>query len=124
MHADELHTDAALARRLLAEQFPDWAGLPIERVPSSGTDNALYRLGDDMVVRLPRRPSGSSSIDHEYEWTQRLGRYLPVAIPEALAMGAPSHGYPASWAVYGWLEGANPEAGNAAEPVALGISLV
>jgi aminoglycoside phosphotransferase (APT) family kinase protein len=54
MHTDELHTDAALVRRLLAGQFPQWAALPIAPVASAGTDNALYRLGDDMVVRLPR----------------------------------------------------------------------
>ena len=54
MHVDAVHTDAALVRRLLAAQFPEWAALPIERVPSSGTDNALYRLGNDMVARLPR----------------------------------------------------------------------
>ena len=46
--------DVSLVRRLLAAQFPEWAELPIDRVASSGTDNALYRLGDDMVVRLPR----------------------------------------------------------------------
>ena len=54
MHADEVDTDASLVRRLLAAQFPQWADLPIEPVPSAGTDNALYRLGDDMAVRLPR----------------------------------------------------------------------
>lgn len=54
MHADEVATDALLVRRLLAAQFPQWADLPIAAVASAGTDNALYRLGDDMVVRLPR----------------------------------------------------------------------
>ena len=54
MHADEADTDASLVRRLLVAQFPQWADLAIEPVPSAGTDNALYRLGDDMAVRLPR----------------------------------------------------------------------
>jgi aminoglycoside phosphotransferase (APT) family kinase protein len=54
MHADEMATDVGLVRRLLAGQFPQWADLPARPVPSSGTDNALYRLGDDLVVRLPR----------------------------------------------------------------------
>src|SRR5690554_1408756 len=54
MHADEVHTDVELVRRLLAVQFPQWAALPIEPVPSAGTDNAIYRLGDAMAVRLPR----------------------------------------------------------------------
>ena len=51
MHADEIDTDAGLVRRLLAGQFPQWADLPIAPVPSAGTDNALYRLGADLVVR-------------------------------------------------------------------------
>ena len=54
MHADEVDTDVALVRRLLATQFSQWADLPIQPVPSAGTDNALYRLDDDMVVQLPR----------------------------------------------------------------------
>ena len=54
MHADEIDTDASLVRRLLASQFPQWADLSIERVSSGGTDNAIYRLGDDLAVRLPR----------------------------------------------------------------------
>ena len=51
MHADEVDTDVALVRRLFAAQFPQWADLPIQPVPSAGTDNALYRLGDDLVER-------------------------------------------------------------------------
>ena len=54
MHIDEVDTDVTLVSRLLAKQFPQWADLSIEPVASAGTDNALYRLGDDMVVRLPR----------------------------------------------------------------------
>src|SRR5947209_6976456 len=54
MHADEVVTDASLVRRLLAGQFPEWAGLPIEAVPSAGTDNVIYRLSDSLAVRLPR----------------------------------------------------------------------
>jgi aminoglycoside phosphotransferase (APT) family kinase protein len=54
MHAGEADIDADLVRRLLAGQFPEWSGLSIERVDSAGTSNALYRLGDDMAVRLPR----------------------------------------------------------------------
>ena len=54
MHDNEVETDASLVGRLLATQFPQWAQLPVIPVASAGTDNALYRLGDDMVVRLPR----------------------------------------------------------------------
>ena len=54
MHADEVDIDVSLVGRLLAAQFPQWADLPIEPVHSAGTDNAIYRLGEDMAVRLPR----------------------------------------------------------------------
>jgi aminoglycoside phosphotransferase (APT) family kinase protein len=55
MHTGEVDTDGLLVRRLLSAQFPQWADLPVTPVPSAGTDNALYRLGDDLVVRLPHR---------------------------------------------------------------------
>src|SRR5207249_2738324 len=67
MHIDEVDTDASLVRRLLAAQFPQWADLPIEPVPSAGTDNALYRLGDDIVVRLPRVLGATGQVNKEHE---------------------------------------------------------
>lgn len=111
MHADELETDAAVVRRLLRVQFPEWAGLPIERVPSSGTDNALYRLGNELVARLPRIHSAVGGLEHELEWTPRLAPLLPVAVPELVAKGEPADGYPWPWAIYRWLEGENPVPG-------------
>ena len=108
MHADEIHTDVDLVARLLAGQFPHWAHLPIRRVASAGTDNALYRLGDDMVVRLPRIHWIVESLDKEHLWLPRLAPLLPVAIPCPLAKGTPAHGYPWHWSVYRWLDGDNP----------------
>lgn len=105
MHADEVHTDATLVRGLLAAQFPAWAGLSILRVASSGTDNALYRLGDTMVVRLPRIHWAAAHVAKEYEWLPRLAPDLPVAIPTPLTMGEPAGDYPWHWAVYRWLDG-------------------
>lgn len=108
MHADEVSTDDSLVRRLVAAQLPAWAELPIAPVPSSGTDNALYRLGDDMVVRLPRIHWAVAGAEREREWLPRLGPLLPVEVPVLLATGEPAEDYPWSWAVYRWLEGANP----------------
>jgi len=105
MHADEVGTDVALVSRLLAVQFPHWAGLPIEPVPSAGTDNALYRLGDDMVVRLPRREQDSERLEKERRWLPRLAPLLPLAVPVPLADGMPIEGYPYEWSVYRWLKG-------------------
>jgi aminoglycoside phosphotransferase (APT) family kinase protein len=111
MHADEVHTDVSLVRRLLDGQFPQWAGLPIAAVRSAGTDNAIYRLGDDMVVRLPRIHWAVGQADREHEWLPRLAPLLPLDIPTPLARGAPAEGYPWSWAVHRWLDGdtATPE---------------
>jgi len=111
MHADEVETDAGLVRRLLSAQFPQWSGLRVERVPSFGTDNALYRLGDDLVVRLPRIDWAASDIDKDARWLDQLRPLVPVAIPQQLATGTPGLGFPWRWGIYSWLEGANPVVG-------------
>lgn len=105
MHEDEVETDVSLVRRLLAAQFPRWADLPIEPVPSAGTDNALYRLGDDMAVRLPRIHWATGQAEKEHRWLPRLAPHLRLAIPVPLAMGKPAEGYPWVWSVCPWLEG-------------------
>ncbi len=105
MHAGEADIDDDLVRRLLVAQFPHWAGLPIEPVDSAGTDNALYRLGDDMVVRLPRIRGATSQVARDHEWLPWLAPLLPLAIPVPLALGRPAEGYPWPWAVHRWLEG-------------------
>jgi aminoglycoside phosphotransferase (APT) family kinase protein len=114
MHRDEVETDEAVVRRLLEEQFPQWARLPIERVPSSGTDNALYRLGPDLVVRLPRIHWAAGAIDKELRWLPQLARRLPVSIPVVLAKGEPAESFPWTWGIYSWLEGENPRLDGAA----------
>jgi aminoglycoside phosphotransferase (APT) family kinase protein len=119
MHADELHTDAALVRRLLARQFPHWARLPIDRVPSSGTDNALYRLSDAMLVRLPRIHWAVGDVDKDLRWLPKLAPLLPVSIPVPLAKGEPAEGYPWTWGVYPWLDGENPSLDGTADAESL-----
>ena len=107
MHADEVETDVSLVRRLLAAQCPQWADLPIEPVPSAGTDNALYRLGENMVVRLPRIHWAVGLVEKEQRWLPALAPHLPLAIPVLLAKGSPMEGFPWPWSVYRWLEGEN-----------------
>jgi aminoglycoside phosphotransferase (APT) family kinase protein len=107
MHPDELDIDAALVRRLLAEQFPDWADLPLEPVGPRGTDNRLFRLGDDMVVRLPCRERTVEVLERERKWLPRLAPHLPLDVPAPLAVGRPGEGYPWTWSVFRWLEGEN-----------------
>jgi aminoglycoside phosphotransferase (APT) family kinase protein len=107
MHAGEVDTDPSLVGRLIATQFPHWAGLRIEPVPFRGTDNALYRLGDDMVVRLPTREKTVETLQKERRWLPRLAPRLPLAVPAPLADGMPADGYPFEWSVYRWLSGEN-----------------
>ena len=123
MHVDEVGTDVSLVGRLLAAQFPQWADLPIEPVSSAGTDNALYRLGDDMVVRLPRIHWANGQVDKEHRWLPRLARHLPLAIPVPLAKGTPGEGYPWQWSVYRWLEGETATLERIADPRQLAIDL-
>lgn len=105
MHVDEVDTDVTLVRRLLATQFPKWAELSITPLHSAGTDNAIYRLGSDMAIRLPRIPGATGQVDKEHRWLPRLAPLLPLAIPVPLAKGRPGEGYPWHWSVYRWMEG-------------------
>lgn len=105
MHPDEPDIDSALVRDLVAHQFPRWAGLSITPVASTGTDNAMYRVGDEMVVRLPRRPQAALMIEKEARWLPVFAPQLPLDVPVPLAKGGPAHGYPWPWAICRWLEG-------------------
>jgi aminoglycoside phosphotransferase (APT) family kinase protein len=113
MHDDEIELREDVARRLLEQQFPQWAALPLARVPTYGTDNVLFRLGDELQLRLPRLTPDqrSTQIAFEAEWLPRLRPHLPVEIPELVAIGEPSPEYAHRWAVYRWLDGAPPVAG-------------
>lgn len=108
MHADDIETDVALIRRLLSGQFPQWMDLPISRVTSYGTDNDIYRLGDQLAVRLPRRPGWAvAQVQLEARWLPKLAPQLPLALPVQVAMGHPAERYPFHWAVYEWLPGSD-----------------
>jgi len=105
MHADETHTDEELVSRLLTAQFPHWAHLPVRAVESSGTDHAIYRLGNDMAVRLPRIGWAVGQAVKEQRWLPKLAPLLPLTVPIPLALGQPAEGFPWEWSVYTWLPG-------------------
>lgn len=111
MHAGEIHTDCSLVHRLLAAQFPEWAGLPVMPVSSYGTDHAIYRLGDHLVARLPRIGWAAYQAAKEAEWLPRLAPHLPLAVPMPVALGRPGEGYPFTWAVHEWLPGQDATGG-------------
>lgn len=107
MHAGEVDIDASLVRRLIATQFPHWQGLEPLPVLSDGTDNAIFRLGTELAVRLPRIDAAAEQVEKEFRWLPALGSKLPLATPVPLGLGKPDHGYPFHWSVCRWLPGGN-----------------
>ncbi|MFJ8624979.1 aminoglycoside phosphotransferase family protein [Kitasatospora sp. NPDC093550] len=97
--------DAALVRRLVDAQFPQWAGLPLEPVDPAGSDHVIHRLGEELSVRLPRHIGAVGQARKESEWLPRLAPHLPLAVPAPVGVGEPAFGYPWPWAVSRWLEG-------------------
>jgi aminoglycoside phosphotransferase (APT) family kinase protein len=105
MHSDELEIDEALVRRLLGEQFPQWDDLPLLRIEPGGTVNAIFRLGDELSVRLARREGPTEPGGKEFDWLPRLAPSLPVEIPVPVAQGHPTGDYPWFWEIHTWVEG-------------------
>ena len=95
----------ALVRGLLAAQFPHWKDLPITPVASAGTDNALFRLGSAMAVRLPRAAWAGGQAAREWRHLPGLAGHLPLEVPVPLALGAPGEGFGAAWSVCRWVPG-------------------
>src|SRR5207302_8820241 len=104
-------------------QFPYSADRPSSPVGSTGTDNAMFRLGDDLAVRLPRVRRASADIDTEQRWLPVLAPHLPVAIPEIVAVGEPAAELPWRWSVNRWLTGRNPAVDALTQPEDLAIDL-
>ncbi|MGW8484726.1 aminoglycoside phosphotransferase family protein [Streptomyces sp. NPDC055886] len=105
--------EPSLVRGLIAAQFPHWADLPVEAVDASGTANAIYRLGTDKAVRLPRTDGSAADVATEHRWLPRLAEQLPFPVPLPLAQGAPDKAFPRPWSVCTWLDGTNPGLGDA-----------
>ena len=102
MNPDEVDIGVRLVRRLIGRQFPRWAALPVTKVRSAGTDNAIFRLGADMAVRLPRRPGAAADVARQYEWLPRLARLLPLAGPDPIARSQPANAHDSISASSSW----------------------
>lgn len=111
----QLTIDDTLVRRLLINQFPQWADFPIQPVLPGGWDNRTFRLGESMVVRLPTAADYAGQVEKEQRWLPRLAPLLPFAIPAPLAIGEPAHGYPWRWSIYRWIEGDSAAIGRIAD---------
>lgn len=101
---------AAVAADLVAEQFPQWADLPVVPVALNGWDNTTFRVGDKLCVRLPTHERYVPQIDKEHRWLPKLAPQLPLPIPEPVAVGRPSATFPRPWSIYRWINGQPAEA--------------
>lgn len=105
MHPDEVDIHADAVAQLLQAQFPQYAGLPIRRVASTGTVNAIYRLGDDLCIRLPRLAWAEEALQREWHVLPLVAKHVTCSVPHVVGTGKPGAGYPFSWAIYNWLPG-------------------
>lgn len=108
LHADELHIDIALVRQLVDRAFPEYVEDVLRHMSDSGSSNALFRLGNDKLVRLPRQPGGGASIDKEASWLPYVAPRVTVELPAVVGVGEPDLGYPERWAITTWLNGNRP----------------
>lgn len=123
LHADETPVDEALVRAMLAEQRPEWGRLPLAPV-GAGTDNVMFRLGGDLLVRVPRRPErGGGALAKERRWLPLLGSRLTLRVPEAVHGGTATAGYAGDWAVLRWIEGQDAGPGSVRDWAAFGADL-
>jgi len=105
MHEYEVDIDADLVGRLVAEQFPELADLPVSAFRSTGTVNAIHRIGDHLYARLPRMKEWAQDLDREWHWLPQLAPRLSLRVPEPVGKGHPTSSYPFAWAIYGWIDG-------------------
>jgi aminoglycoside phosphotransferase (APT) family kinase protein len=115
MHREAI--TAAVVARLVAEQFPAWAELPVVPVAESGWDNRTFRLGDALTARLPTAEWYVAAVAKEHTWLPRLAPHLPLPVPEPVALGSPSSGYPWPWSVRRWIDGRPATDDRIADPV-------
>jgi aminoglycoside phosphotransferase (APT) family kinase protein len=115
--------DADQVRRLVSDQFPEWAGLPVRPVAGGGWDNWTFHLGADRSVRLPSAAEYAAAVHKEQRWLPMLAAELPLPVPTPLAKGEPGLGYPFPWSVYGWVAGTPAQADRIADPVRFALDL-
>jgi aminoglycoside phosphotransferase (APT) family kinase protein len=111
LHDDEVVSTPDLVRRLIAEQFPRWAHLPVTPGPAGGTDHHLFRLGDELLVRMPKIAWAQDQAMSDARWLPVLAPHLPLRLPVPEAVGEPGEGFPFHWSVTPWLDGAPPAVG-------------
>ncbi|MFJ3406570.1 aminoglycoside phosphotransferase family protein [Promicromonospora sp. NPDC090134] len=112
LHDDEIVSTPDLVHRLVAAQLPQWSGLPVRPGPAGGTDHHLFRLGDELLVRMPKIAWAQDQAVADARWLPHLAAHLPVELPVPVAVGEPGEGFPFRWSVVPWLEGEPPAPGS------------
>ena len=127
MHAGQVDVMPGTVARLVAVQFPQWHDLPVRAVASHGTVNALFRLGDEIVLRFPLRPSLDAGLRDklaaEQDTARRVAAHVPVPVPEPVGFGEPGEGYPGPWTAYRWIPGETASSEHIADPGAFACDL-
>ncbi|MEI4271617.1 aminoglycoside phosphotransferase family protein [Klenkia sp. LSe6-5] len=114
---------ADVVRALVAEQFPRWTDRSVTPVARQGNDNRTFRLGADLVVRLPAVSEYAAAVEKEDRWLPVIGRHVSLAVPEVVATGGPGCGYPYPWSVRRWLPGDVPPAAGPVDDARVGADL-
>lgn len=120
--AADVVVDASLVQTLLQEQHPDLAHLVPVKV-AEGWDNSLFRLGNELAVRLPRRAVSATLIEHEQRWLPHVSSRLPVPVPVAVRIGVPGRTFGWAWSVVPWLPGQSLRHAASLDPIATGTTL-
>ncbi|WP_329124815.1 aminoglycoside phosphotransferase family protein [Streptomyces sp. NBC_01465] len=109
MHDDQVDVTTEIIATLIGEQFPQWSGKAIQRVPSTGTVNAIFRIGHDLSARFPLRLADAAEalavLEQEARASAELAQVSRFPAPEPVALGKPGAGYPMPWSVQTWLPG-------------------
>lgn len=109
MHEDQVDVTAELVARLVAAQFPRWRDEPVRALDSPGTVNAVFRLGERLVVRLPLQPGAADLVHREFDAARELFGVTRFPTPQPLVIGAPGEGYPFEWSILTWVPGTSAD---------------
>ena len=124
MHDDEVDVTTEIVATLIREQFPQWSGKAIRLVASTGTVNAIFRIGNDLSARFPLRLADAAEalavLEQEAQASAELAQVSRFPAPEPVALGKPGAGYPMPWSVQTWLPGTVASCTGAREARVLG----
>jgi aminoglycoside phosphotransferase (APT) family kinase protein len=110
MHDDEVRATAGQVRSLLRDQCPSWAALPVVALADDveGTDHVLFRVGDELVARMPKIASAVDQVESDARWLPVVAPRLPVSVPVPVFVGEPGAGFPWRWSLVPWIPGETP----------------